>query len=233
MGTHFCSTVNRQKPQVGPPKNAQNHLKYIVLDVSWSLIGAERCARHAAWEHPAKTQKTSAALHGNAFLFNSQPSINRQTSQVGLPKNAQNHLKYTVLDVSWSLIGVERRARQKNGPAQEDAKELPRRSQKTFIFQPLFANVVLRDPLGGRSRCVLHFEHKQKGIGFIDVSDTIAEAMLDHPKGHPKLKNEYRAAWERSVEKKNERHAAWERFLHVHGPDWSPKMGPKKMLQTI
>ena len=114
-----------------------------------------------------------------------------------------------------------------------DVKELPRRSHKTLIFQPFFANFVLQDPLGGRSRHVLHFENKQKGIGFIDVSDALTEAMLDHPKGRPKLKNECRAAWERSVEKKNERHAAWERFLHVHGPDWSPKMGPPKTIQTI
>ena len=136
----------------------------------------------------------SATLHGKACLFNSQPSINRQKSQVGLPKNAQNHLKYTVLDVSWSLIGAERRARQKNGPAQVDVKELPRRSHKTLIFQPFFANFVLQDPLGGRSRHVLHFENKQKGSGFIDVSDALTEAMLDHPKGRPKLKNDCRAA---------------------------------------
>ena len=123
-----------------------------------------------------------ATLHGTAFVFNTQPSINRQMSQVGPPKNAQNHLKYNVLDVSWSLIGAERRARQKNGPAQVDVKELPRRSHKALIFQPRFANFVLRDPLGGRSRRVLHFENKQKGIGFIDVSDALTEAMLDHPR---------------------------------------------------
>ena len=63
-------------------------------------------------------------------------TINRQTSQVGPPEDAQNILKHTVLEISWSLIGAESRTRQKNGPAQVDAKELPRRSQKTFIFQP-------------------------------------------------------------------------------------------------
>ena len=107
------------------------------------------------------------------------------------------------------------------------------RSHQTLIFRCRFANFVLRDPLGGRSRRVLLFENKQKGIGFLNVSGALTEAMLDHPKGRPKLKNECRAAWERSVEKKNERHAAWERFLRVHGPDWSPNMGPPKMIQTI
>ena len=38
-------------------------------------------------------------------------------------------------------------------------KELPRRSQQTFIFKPFFANFVLRDPLGGRSRRALHFKN--------------------------------------------------------------------------
>ena len=106
-------------------------------------------------------------------------------SQVGPPKNAQNHLKYNVLDVLWSLIGVERCARQKNDPAQVDVKELPRRSHKTLIFRTFFANIVLLDPLGGRSRCVLHFENKQNGSGFTDVLDALTEAMLDHQKGRP------------------------------------------------
>ena len=73
---------------------------------------------------------------------------------------------------------------QKNGPAQGDVKELPRRSHKTLIFQIFFANIVLLDPLGGRPRHALHFENKQKGIGSIHVSDALTEAMLDHPTGH-------------------------------------------------
>ena len=63
---------------------------------------------------------------------------------------------------------------------------------------------------------------------FIDVSDAITEAMLDHPLEHQKLKNERHAAWERSGAKRNERHAAWERFLNIHGPVWWPKMGFRK-----
>ena len=136
MGTHFCETVNRQTSQVDPPKNAQNHLKYTVLDFGRFVephrsgeVCAPRCMGVLR-----ENAKRSATLHGNAFLFNTQPSINRQMSQVGPPENAKNRLKYSVWEVFWSLIGAERRARPKNGPAQVDVKELPRRSHKTLIF---------------------------------------------------------------------------------------------------
>ena len=45
--------------------------------------------------------------------------------------------------------------------------------------------------------------------GFINFSDTVTEAMLDHPKGRPKSKNEHHAAWECSGAKRNDRHAVW------------------------
>ena len=115
-------------------------------------------------------------------------TINRQTSQVGPPEDAQNILKHTVLEISWSLIGAESRTRQKNGPAQVDAKELPRRSQKTLISNHLFANSVLRNPLSGRSRYALHFENNKKGIGCINIVDVLTGAMVDLPKEHPKSK---------------------------------------------
>ena len=46
-------------------------------------------------------------------------------------------------------------------------------------------------------------------------------------------KNERHAAWEHSGAKRNERHATWERFLKIHGPDWSPKMGPPQTAQIV
>ena len=77
------------------------------------------------------------------------------------------------------------------------------------------------------------FSTYEKDIGFINISDALTEAMLDHPKECPKAKNERHAAWERSGGKKNERHAAWERFRSVDGPDGSPKKGFPKTAQTI
>ena len=61
-----------------------------------------------------------------------------------------------------------------------DAKERPRRSHQTLIFKAYFANFVLRDPLGGRSRCALLFENMQYHIGFIHVFDALIDSMLDH-----------------------------------------------------
>ena len=76
-------------------------------------------------------------------------------------------------------------------------KELPRRSHQTFIFKPFFANFVLRDPLGGRSRRALHIENMQYRNGFIDDFDALIESMLDHRTVAPQSKNECHAAWER------------------------------------
>ena len=97
----------------------------------------------------------------------------------------------------------------------------------------MFANVVLRDRLGGRFRRGLHFENMQYRIGFINVVDALIEPMLDHRTVDPKSKNERHAAWERSGEKRNERHAAWERFSYFYGPVGCLQEGPPKMRPTI
>ena len=74
------------------------------------------------------------------------------------------------------------------------AKELPSRSHEAFIFKAFFANFVLRDRLDGLSKRTLRFQNIQYRIGFIDVSDALTEAMLDHPLEHQKSKNERHAA---------------------------------------
>ena len=74
------------------------------------------------------------------------------------------------------------------------AKELPRRSHQTLIFNAFFVNFVLRDRLDGLSKCALDFQNMQYGAGFIDVFDALIESMLDHQVATPKLKNERHAA---------------------------------------
>ena len=69
------------------------------------------------------------------------------------------------------------------------------------------------------------FQNMQKYIGFIDISDALTEAMLDHPRERQKSKNERHTAWERSGAKRNERRAAWERFLDISRSGMVPKMG--------
>ena len=110
-----------------------------------------------------------------------------------------------------------------------DAKELPRRSHQTFIFNLFFVNFVLRDPLGGRSRRALHLENMQYHIGFTHVFDhVVLRAPLgDRPRRALHFQNmQYRIGFidvldaliepmldHRTVtpKSKNERHAAWER----------------------
>ena len=118
----------------------------------------------------------------------------------------------------------------KNGSAQVDAKERPRRSLQTFIFKAFFAFFILRARLGGRPRRGLNFQNMQYRIGFIDIFDALIESMLDHRKVTPKSKNERRAAWERSGAKKNERHAAWERSgQKMVAQEASPKNAPNHL----
>ena len=83
---------------------------------------------------------------------------------------------------------------------------------KVFIFPTIFHDVGLSSPLLACHSFSIRFQNMQKGMGFIDISDALTEAMLDHPLEHQKLKNERHAARERSGAKRNERHAAWERF---------------------
>ena len=74
------------------------------------------------------------------------------------------------------------------------AKELPRRSHQTSLFNAFFVNFVLRDRLDGLSKRALRFQNMQYRIGFIDVFDALIESMLDHQVATPKLKNECHAA---------------------------------------
>ena len=137
------------------------------------------------------------------------------------------------MDVFRGPIGAPKKWASKNGSAEVDAKELSWRWCKVFIFPTHFEDFVLLRPLLAHHFFGRGFENQQKCIGFITVLDALTEAMLDHPKGCPKSKNEHRAAWERSGKKQNERHAAWERLRSFYGPDGSPRMGQTKTSQTV
>ena len=117
-------------------------------------------------------------------------TVNRQTSQVGPPESAQNRLKQTVLNVSWSLIGAEGRARQNYGPAQVDAKELPRQSQKALNFLTFVAHSTLGHPFVGRPS----FPETVKKQWFYHVLCAQDGPILCPQKEHQKSKNERRAA---------------------------------------
>ena len=121
----------------------------------------------------------------------------------------------------------------RNGSAQVDANERPRRSRQTFIFKPFFAKFILWAPLGGCPRRGLHLENMQYRIGFLYVLDAPIESQLDHRTTTPKLKNERHAAWERSGTKRNERHAAWEPFSSFYVPVGAPNDAPQKCAKPF
>ena len=101
---------------------------------------------------------------------------------------------------------------------------------KVLIFPTFFKQYGLSSPLLACHSFAIRFQYMQYRIGFIDISDALTEATLDHPKEHQKSKNERHAAWERFGKKRNERHAAWERFLNIARPGMVPKMGVPKTL---
>ena len=73
----------------------------------------------------------------------------------------------------------------------------------------------------------------QTCAGFINVSDALTEAMLDHLKERPKSQNERCAAWERSGAKRNERCAAWERDASKAGIAKGTQREPHQIAQTV
>ena len=137
----------------------------------------------------------------------------------------------------WSSTGAPTLCTPRNGSAQVDANERPRRSHQTLIFKQLFAKFVLGAPLGGCPRRGLHLENMQYRIGFLYVLDALIESQLDHRTTTPKLKNERHAAWERSGTKRNERHAAWEPFSSFYVPVGAPndaqKNAPNHLFRIV
>ena len=114
-----------------------------------------------------------------------------------------------------------------------DTQERPERVLKVFIFQRVFNEFVLWRPLLAHPSFATHFQNMQYRIGFIHVLDALIESMLDHRTATPKLKNERRAAWERSGTNQNERRAAWERFSSFHVPVGAPHEAPQKCAKPV
>ena len=110
-----------------------------------------------------------------------------------------------------------------------DAKEPPRHLRKTLIFPIDFYCFALPDPFGGRSQCALHFQNKQKRIGFI----TFRMSRLGTTWGTRRSMQNRKvsATLHGSAPAQNETSAT----LHgnAFGPHGSPKRGAQKMAQTI
>jgi hypothetical protein len=166
---------------------------------------------------------------GTFFWF----ARSRLVSPKGSPPNIPKYLFSIAFDVFWSPIGAPQLRTPKNGAAQGGAKERPQRVLKVFIFPPNVADIVLLHPLLVHPSPAIRFRNMQDGVGFIHISDTLPESMLDQRIASPKSKNERHAAWERSGTKRNERHAAWERFSCFYGKFGCPPRGPLQMPQTV
>ena len=157
MGTRFLLN-NEHRAAWERPRRPENE-----RHDAWEAFRKTRKERHAAWERSAKTQNERHAAW--------EPHL-CQHARDGSPQKDPKKTFQTIcfkyfLTFLKAPLEHPRHACPKMWPPQVDAKELPRHSQKTLIFRTYFAIFVLRDPFDGRSRRALHFENKQKSIGFI------------------------------------------------------------------
>ena len=144
IGTIFAFSWSRLMPQMGPQKMSQTIILKLFL-----MFRGSHSRSNSVEEAPSQT---SATLHGSAI----SPKTYKKSISFSTKNDALNGAVLRPEDVEAKIMTT-----------QSGRQRAPEAFTKNVYFPTVFTSFALRDPFGGRSRGALHFQKKQKSIGFI------------------------------------------------------------------